>query len=187
MLLHPNTMPAAASVALPAAPILAVNAKQAALLSVDGEIALLPHARARTEVHRKPVVVCHAPYTRQRLGAEDIYAYDVLELFAFVHPAKFCAPTPAGLARALGIAVPKTFEDLPLTIMEAATALLKDLRDEPRRTGKSNPLDVAGVMGLMGKGWNWTPYIFAALGQTYDPEQLIAAKTALNVWKNMPQ
>src|SRR5476651_801644 len=125
MPLQPKTTPAAAPVALPAISILVVNAKQAALLSVDGEIALLPHARARTEVHKKPVMVCHAPYTRKRLGAEDLYAYDVLELFAFVHPAKFCAPTPAGLARALGIVVPKTFEDLPLTIMEAATALLK--------------------------------------------------------------
>src|SRR6185295_35649 len=130
MPLQPKTMPSAAPVALPAVPVLAVNAKQAALLTTEGEITLLPHARAQMEVHNRPVMVCHAPWTRQRLGADDLLAFDVLELFAFVHPAKFCAPTPSGLARALGLPVPKNFEDLPPTIMEAAQVLLRDLRAE---------------------------------------------------------
>ncbi len=126
------------------------------------------------------------------LGAEDLYAYDVLELFAFVHPAKFCAPTPAGLARALGIAVPKTFEDLPLTIMEAATALLKDLRDEPRREDrKIEPAacaDVSRRHGPAGQGLELDAVcVSRRWGRLTTPPQLVAAKTTLNVWKNMPQ
>ena len=34
-------------------------------------------------------------------------------------------------------------------------------------------------MGLQGKGWNWTPYVIAACGQTYDPLQTLASRSAL--------
>ncbi len=179
-------LPAAAP-ALPAVPVLAVNAREAALLSPDGEISLLPHARVIPEIQDHPVMLCHAPYTKQRLGVPTLPAFDVLELFAFVHPARFCVPTPAGLARALELDTPQQFEDLPLTLMAAAQALLTDIRQEPRRSGKADLLAIAEVMGLQGKGWNWTPYIFQALGETYDPARPVMAKTSLNVWKHLPE
>ena len=36
---------------------------------------------------------------------------DVLELYAFVRPARFCAPSPTGLALSLGLAEPKSAEE----------------------------------------------------------------------------
>ena len=174
-------------IVLPAIPVLAVNAKEAAILSPDGEISIMPHARAQMAVAGQPVMVCHAPYTRQRLGAAELPALDVLELFAFVHPAKFCVPTPAGLAKVLGLSAPAQFEDLPLAIMEVAQALLSDLQKEPAGSKKADPLEIARAMGQNGAGWGWTPFVCAALGHAYNPDLPVMSKTALNVWKNLPE
>lgn len=174
-------------ITLPAVPVLAAGAARAALMTADGEVRIIPPEQAQMLLHNKPAMLCHAPYARARLGVETLIAYDVLELFAFVHPATFCVPTPAGLAKALGLDAPRTLEDQPFTLMEAAQALLADLQREPRTGPKSDPLEVARVMGLQGKGWVWTPYICAALGEEYDPAMPVIAKAALNVWKHMPE
>ena len=177
----------AGRIALPSVPVLAAGAARAALLTTDGEVRMLPPDQAQMILQGKQVMLCHAPYTRARLGLENILAFDVLELFAFVHPATFCVPTPAGLAKALGLPPPASLEDYPFTLMEAAQALLSDLRREPRTGPKSDPLEIARVMGLQGKGWPWAPYICEALGESYDPAMPVIAKVALNVWKHMPE
>jgi ATP-dependent DNA helicase DinG len=178
--------PQAQAIVLPAIPVLAANAREAVILSADGEIETLPQTRAQMALAGQAVMVCHAPYTKQRLGG-DIQTLDVLELFAFVHPARFCVPTPAGLAKALGLSAPQSFEDLPFTIMEAAQALLKDIGEERRiGGGKSDPLEIARAMGQNGTGWGWTPFVCAALGSPYNPEMPVMSKTAMNIWRHMP-
>ncbi len=174
------------SVTIPKIPALYVNAREAWVLRTDGEIARLSHSVARRELHGKAVLVCHAPYTCTRLGVDAMIAFDLLELFAFVHPATFAVPTPAGLARALGLSVPKAVEDYPVTLMEAASALLSDLRDDKWKA-RADPLKIAGVMGQNGRGWLWTPYVFRALGATYDEKEIPMARVDLNVWKNLPE
>lgn len=83
-----------ATIALPAIPVMAVNGKEAVILTPDGEIKTLPHKQAQILAHGTPLLVCHAPYTRAKLGSNELYAYDILELFAFTHPAAFAVPTP---------------------------------------------------------------------------------------------
>ncbi len=178
--------------ALPAIPVLAVNARQAAILTTDGEIQILPHEQARLLIHKQPVMVCHAPYTRQRLGAQDLYGFDLLELFAFVHPARFAVPTPVGLAGALGLPAPGGFDDYPLTLMDTARALLEDLQKEERpnetsKLKKADPLAIAQAMGQNGKGWPWTPFVCAALGEDYNPALPVMSKVAMNAWKHLPE
>ncbi len=175
------------AICLPDIPVLAVNSACAVIMTTDGEIKTLPHAQAQMIIHKKPVLVCHRPYTRQRLGMDDLYGFDLLELFAFVHPARFCVPTPAGLARTLGVAAPGDIEDYPPTMIECAQALLSDLQNEPRRPKKVDPLEIAKVMGIQGKGWAWTPFICATLGTPYNPQESVISKPALNVWKNLPE
>ena len=46
-----------------------------------------------------PVILLNAPMIGQRLGYPELSGLDLLELFAFVHPARFVVPTGAGLAR----------------------------------------------------------------------------------------
>lgn len=153
----------------------------------DGEIKIMSHIQAQLIVSKQPVMVCHAPFVRARLKIDDLYAFDVLDLFAFVHPAKFCVPTPAGLAKFLGVSTPSSFDDTPLTILESAQALLSDLQNEsPESESRLNLLSVAEVMGLGGKGWPWTPFIFSAFGKVYDPLKAVMAKNALHVWRHLP-
>jgi ATP-dependent DNA helicase DinG len=52
---------------------------------------------------------------------------DVLELYAFVRPARFCAPSPTGLALSLGLAEPRSAEDQAGALREAAGLLLGEL------------------------------------------------------------
>ncbi len=51
-----------------------------------------------------PVILLNAPLIGQRLGYAELSGLDLLELFAFVHPARFAVPTPGGLgpARLMG-------------------------------------------------------------------------------------
>lgn len=176
-----------ATIALPAIPVMAVNGKEAVILTPDGEIKTLPHKQAQILAHGTPLLVCHAPYTRAKLGSNELYAYDILELFAFTHPAAFAVPTPAGLAKTLGLPVPQDFEDYPFTIMEIAQNLLSDLQKEPVKEKGLRPLDIAHTMGLQGKGWPWTPFIYSAFGKEYDTDVPVVAKTTLNVWRHLPE
>lgn len=197
------------TITIPAVPVVAVNALHAAVLMPDGELKIISHDQARVLLHKQPVIVAHAPFTKSRLGLDDIFAFDVLELFAFVHPAKFCVPTPHGLAKFLGLNTPKTFEDYPFALLESVQALLSDLdiasrtpipapvlsmesggESGPNQTPDSNqkldPILVAGVMGLNGKGWPWTPFAIAAMGGVYDPALPVETRTALHVWRTLP-
>lgn len=174
------------SIDLPAIPAVALSAKHAAILSADGELRTLSFDQARMILHKQAAYVCHAPFTKAKLDLEHLHTFDVLELFAFAHPAQFCVPTPAGLCKTLGICPPENFEDAPFSLLEIAQALLTDLQKDPLMD-KANPLKIAEVMGLKGKGWSWTPHIFSSLGQTYDPDKDIFSKSALNVWKHFPE
>ena len=173
-------------IALPDIPVLCVNAREAVLLTDEGELQALPHEKAAAALHNKTALVCHAPYTKQRLGFDEFYTFDVLELFAFTHPTKFCVPTPVGLANALNISAPTDFEDYPLALMDITATLLTNLQNDPH-SEKADPLKIAAIMGLKGKGWPWTPFIFATRGEDYNPKEEIHSKTALNVWKHLPE
>ena len=82
-------------------PALAVTAAGAYWLSADGEIERLSHSAAAARLALERPLVCHAPDTGARLALSEVDATDVLELFAFVRPARFCLPTIRGLAAEL--------------------------------------------------------------------------------------
>ena len=179
-----NTAPAAIS--LPAIPAIAIGrGNQVALLTEDGEIKTLPADQAAALIHKKPVLCCHAPYTRSRLNNAEFYAFDVLELFAFVHPAIFAVPTPHGLCDILTLDKPEDLEDVPFALMDITSRLLEHIQYD-QHEAKAPALDIAQVMGLQGKGWPWTPHIVASLGEEYDPSVPVNSKTALNIWKHLP-
>lgn len=174
------------TIILPDCAAIAVNARDFTILTTDGEMQTLPHSRAPELLDNKVALVCHAPYVKERLGFENFYTFDVLELFAFTHPSQFCIPTPVGLTQALHINAPSEFEDHPFALFDIARTLLKNLTDDPLKS-KADPLKIAAVMGLKGKGWAWTPFITKALGETYNPDAEMFSKSALNVWKHLPE
>ena len=179
-----NTKPE--HVALPDVPALCVNGETGVLFTSDGELLTLAHERIPVLIKNKPVMVCHAPYTKNRLGFEEFFTFDVLELFAFTHPTRFCVPTPVGLCKALGIEPPASFEDYPFALLDIARTLLEDLQSDPYDE-QAAPANIATVMGLKGKGWPWSRYVCEALGQNYDPQAEVLSRRALNIWKHLPE
>ena len=71
-----------------------------------------------------PLLLLNAPLVATRLGYPDLSGLDLLELFAFIHPARFCVPTPKGLATALGLEPPSSDDAVPALLQRAAGALL---------------------------------------------------------------
>ncbi|MCK5384696.1 MAG: ATP-dependent DNA helicase [Alphaproteobacteria bacterium] len=179
-----STMPK--HVSLPDIPALCVNGEIGVLFTGDGELLTLPHKEIPSIIRNKAIMVCHTPYTKNRLGFEEFFTFDVLELFAFTHPTRFCVPTPAGLCKALGLEPPENFEDYPFALMDIARTLLQNLQNDPY-SEQADPINIACTMGLKGKGWPWSSYVCTALGHDYDPKTEILSRRALNVWKHLPE
>ncbi len=152
-----RTPSAGPPVRLPDAPALVAGVRGAVWLSPDGEIETLALDQAARRLGAgPPPLVCHARATARRLGTDPFRACDLLELFAFVRPARFCLPTPRGLAEAVGVALPGTVEQRRRTV---AAVWIRGFRSPilPRRPvraaagtrGKFSPWSEASVGG----GW----------------------------------
>jgi len=76
-----------------------------------------------------PLLILNAPLVATRLGYPDLSGLDLLELFAFVHPARFVVPTPKGLAHALGLEEPAEDSQVPRLLQQAAGALIATCAD----------------------------------------------------------
>ena len=103
-----------------------------------------------------PLLVLNAPLVANRLGYPDLSGLDLLELFAFVHPAAFCVPTPKGLAHALGLPEPTSDGDVPLLLQQAAGALVAACEDAEwfEREGAWSSLQ-----SLTRLRWPWGPVL----------------------------
>lgn len=111
-----------------------------------------------------PVLVAHAGLTARRLGLapppRSADVLDVLELYAFVRPARFCAPSPTGLALALGGAEPRGAEAQATALRDAAATLLTELAD-PAYPGREDAYALA--LTLERAGWAWGSRVLDAL------------------------
>src|SRR6516165_940109 len=112
-------------VLVPHAPVLVAGFREVLWLDPNGEIEALAPADARSRVERETPMLCHGPATARRLDAPGFPALDLLELFAFVYPARFCVPTPRGLAAALGLPTPRSPPEACVTLATAARSLLE--------------------------------------------------------------
>jgi ATP-dependent DNA helicase DinG len=172
-----------ARIALPDAPAVVAGHGRAAIFTADGELLLLPAAEAAARLRAlPPPLLIHAPATFRRLGPRVMPAFDLLELFAFVLPARTAAPTPRGLALALDF-------DPPHGGLEAEAAMLPELVAALLHRlvqGADIALnrDAAGLAARMGQaGWSWAPFVTAALGR---PDAAPSSE-ALRVWKRLPE
>src|SRR6202012_2597272 len=101
---------------------------------------------------------------------------DILELFAFVRPARFCVPTPRGLAEALDLAPPTGAEDEAMVLGRAAHMLLAELR--LRGPSALRRIDQQGLAFEMARaGWAWGPATLAALDAAH-----YAGRGAMEIW-----
>ncbi|MBL8671832.1 MAG: ATP-dependent DNA helicase [Alphaproteobacteria bacterium] len=167
-----------ASPRLPDAPVLVAGHRSAAWLWPDGSIEQLSHKAAGARLSRPATaagsgephlpIVCHMPQAARRLGIDRFPALDVLELWAFVQPARFALPTPRGIAIALGLAgpddPPSIARDATL-LLDATALLLEDLRSGDMERGPAERDAVPGIAAAMARaGWAWGPSVLATLG-----------------------
>jgi ATP-dependent DNA helicase DinG len=114
------------------------------------------------------------PLIGQRLGYPELSGLDLLELFAFVHPARFAVPTPKGLADALELEPPAGDSEAAAFLLRAAETLLDRLAaDWPEREGAW-----ASAQSLHRLGWTWAPAVAARLARPERDERWLFSRLA---------
>ncbi len=135
---------------------------------------------------RSPVVVAHAGMTARRLGlqppprSKDIF--DALELFAFVRPARFCAPSAAGIALALGLPEPRGAAAQAEALAQCCRALLEELAEQPFPTREEA---LATAETLARAGWAWGAAVITALRTR--PVREGHRGSGLDAWSRIPE
>jgi len=89
----------------------------------DGSTEAVGRGQAIARAAETPMILLNAPLVASRLGYPDLSGLDLLELFAFMLPARFAVPTPHGIADALGIEAPAD-EATAASFLRAAAANL---------------------------------------------------------------
>ncbi len=185
-----NMTMASASIARLSGPALACGVRRAVWLDPTGELSELPLevAVARLNAAEAPPLVCHARAVARRLGVKPFVARDLLELYAFVEPARFCLPTSRGLANALGLGAPTSLEDEAATLLEAAEVLLGRLAAPDARGA-----EVVALAAVMARaGWLWGPAVLEALAAgghrpSTKSDSAGGALGALAVWQRLKE
>jgi len=173
-----NTTPAPL---MPDAPAFAVGLRHGVLLSTDGEIeTVTPNQFGALLGPEFLPIVCHGPMIARRMSCGIFPCLDVLELFAFVRPAEFTLPTVRGLAEILGLALPSTLEHEAETLFHAARTLLGEL------ISQQNSVSQKIAWSMHRGGWNWGPYVVAALGEASSSQPRDVA-SGFRVWQRLAE
>ena len=150
--------------ALDLAPALVVLPEAAAVADAVGGRECPRVAEARALFESGPVVLIHAAMIAQRPGLRSPprspRLFDRLESGAFVKPARFCAPSAAGLAMAAGVAPPQGAEALAVAVRTICADLLGELaaRPTPSRDEARGPdRDPGGPAGRLPVGSTRSP------------------------------
>ena len=149
------------------------------LASGDGEVREASRGEAIARAAETPHIILNAPLVGQRLGYPDRRGLDLLELFAFIHPARFAVPTVAGLSRCVGL-------EPPASEAEAAGALAQDRRRAARRCSREPDWrEREGAwtsnQSLHRLGWGWAPLIGARLERPERGERMLFSR--LKQWE----
>jgi ATP-dependent DNA helicase DinG len=120
-----------------------------------------------------PMILLNAPLVGERLGYGELSGLDLLELFAFVHPARFMVPTPKGLASVLGLEPPKDDEAAAALLGQAATILLDRLeaKEWPEREGAW-----ASAQSLGRLRWPWAGLVTPRIAKPVRDERWLFSR-----------
>ena len=162
---------------MPSVPVLIAGTGGAVWLSDDGEV---EHISAK-QVYRKlqpalTPVVCHRRATARKLGMDPFPCLDVLELYAFVRPARFALPTPLGLAQAVGVPLPGNLENAALCLIDVVRILLSELHQNTDKDA------IAAAWAMSRGGWLWAPAVMHTLGAGSKPPHDDSILRGLRVW-----
>ncbi|MGN6588688.1 MAG: ATP-dependent DNA helicase, partial [Sphingomicrobium sp.] len=125
-----------------------------------------------------PHIILNAPLVGQRLGYPELSGLDLLELYAFIHPARFAVPTVAGLSRAVGMDPPGSEAEAANALQQIAFRLLAVLADSDWREREGSWTSHATLHRL---GWLWAPLVGARLERPERGERMLFSR--LKQWE----
>ncbi len=128
-----------------------------------------------------PVLLLNAPLTGQRLGYPELNGLDLLELWAFVHPARFLVPTAKGLAEALGLERPTAEADIPALLQAATAALLNILEGSGWAEREGGWTSAQSLHRLR---WPWSPLVAPRIRRPAEAERWLFSR--LPEWDEAP-
>src|SRR4051812_44716104 len=162
---------------MPAIPIPALHATHAGiwLANGDGDVREASRGEAIARAAETPHIILNAPLVGQRLGYPDLSGLDLLELFAFLHPARLAVPTVAGLSKTLGLEPPQNEADAAASLKRIAERLLGVLPDPDWHEREGAWTSNATLHRL---GWGWGPLIAARLNPPERGERMLFARLA---------
>jgi len=164
-------------------PLPALHASHSGCWRRDGDATrTISKGEAVTVAADTPQLILNAPLLATRLGYPDLAGLDLLELYAFIHPARFVVPTPKGLAHALGLTEPTGDPDVPRLLQEAAGALLEMCESDqwPEREGAWTALQ-----SLTKMRWPWSTLLSARVRRPERAERWLF--TRLPEWEESPE
>lgn len=145
------------------------------LADSDGRTRELTRGEAISLAADTPLILLNAPLVANRLGYPELSGLDLLELFAFVHPARFAVPTAQGMARALGVHVADTGAqaDIPRLLLAMGEKLLATLSmpDWGEREGAWT-----SVGALSRARWPWASMVTQQLPRPEHAERWLFSK-----------
>jgi ATP-dependent DNA helicase DinG len=157
-------------------PLPALHATHAGIwIAAGGDLREASRGEAISRLADTPHVILNAPLVGQRLGYADVSGLDLLELFAFIHPARFAVPTVSGLARATGVQPPAGESEAARTLIAIAEALLGVMaeRSWPEREGAWT-----ASATLYRLGWGWAPFVGQRLEKPERGERILFSRLA---------
>jgi ATP-dependent DNA helicase DinG len=151
------------------------------LITADGTIRTLSRGEAIARAADTPLLLVNAPLIGARLSHADLSGLDLLELFAFLFPARVIVPTISGLARALDITVLEGDANGAAAIPRLAHAMLAAAAqpDWPEREGAWTSL-----RQLERHRWSWTPILRSLIAQPAQAERWLFSR--LPQWEEQP-
>ncbi|HEX6784802.1 MAG TPA: ATP-dependent DNA helicase [Sphingomicrobium sp.] len=144
----------------------------------DGEPREASRGEAIARAAETPHIILNAPLVGQRLGYPELSGLDLLELYAFIHPARFAVPTVAGLSRAVGMDPPGSEAEAANALQQIAFRLLAVLVDSDWREREGAWTSNATLHRL---GWLWAPLVGARLERPERGERMLFSR--LKQWE----
>jgi ATP-dependent DNA helicase DinG len=156
-------------------PLPALHATHAGIWIVggDGQAREATRGEAIARAAETPHILLNAPLVGQRLGYPEISGLDLLELFAFIHPARFAVPTPSGLCRMLGFAPPASEAGFATTLGRMAAFMLDRLED-PAWAEREGAWTANATLHRL--GWDWAGLIAERLERPEKGERMLFAR-----------
>jgi ATP-dependent DNA helicase DinG len=158
-------------------PLPALHATHAGIWIADpkGEVREATRGEAISRAAETPHIILNAPLVGSRLGYAELSGLDLLELFAFIHPARFAVPTPAGLSRAAGLQPPARESEAAAVLQRIAAELIERLSDL-EWAEREGAWTVNATLHRL--GWGWAPLVGARLGRPERGERMLFSRLA---------